>query len=91
MMGIMALLPRPNVPGVTLADMENPASDFLLTLDQLSPSAHYVVYLVRDDSFPAYRKVRDLTLRRGFLSGWEYLGRTEAITFEGMFARVKAE
>jgi len=91
MMGIMALLPRESVSGIALADMEKPTSDFLKQLGALSPNAHYVVYLVRDDSFPAYRKVRDITVRMGLLSGWEYLGRSEVITFEGMFAKIKAE
>lgn len=91
MMGIMALIPRDGVPGVPIEDMEKPGSDFQKILGQLNPNSHYVVYLVRDDSFPAYRKVRELTVRRSLLSGWEYLGHGEVITFEGMFAKVKAE
>jgi hypothetical protein len=91
MMGITALLPRKDASGVTLADVENPTADFLKELGKLDINAHYVVYLVRDDSFDAYRAVRSITMRRGFLTGWEYLGHGEVITFEGMFARIKAE
>lgn len=91
MMGIMALHPREEVAGVPEYTLDNPTNDFLAVLGRLKPEQHYVVYLVRDDSFPAYRKVRDAAARRGLLNGWEYLGRKEVITFEGMFAKVRAE
>ncbi len=91
MMGIMALVPRAGAQGVALAELETPGNDFLQKLDWMNPYAHYAVFLVRDDSFPVYRAVRTLTSRRGLLSGWEYLGHNEVITFEGMFGRVKAE
>jgi len=90
-LGIMALTPREGVPGVPIPELENPESDFQKVLSTLDPMAHFVVYLVRDDSFDAYRKVRNLTNKRSLLTGWEYLGRGEVITFEGMFARIKAE
>ncbi len=91
MMGIMALQPRPGVQGEPEEKLQEPSSTFFQRMTSLDPDAAYVVYLVRDDSFPAYRAARNLTVRQGLLSGWEYLGRDEVITFEGMFARVKAE
>ena len=92
MMGIMALKPRSNAaPGVDLANVEKAPNEFLDVLDSLDPYSHYVVYLVRDDAFPIYREVRNMTAKRGFLSGWEYLGHGEVITFEGMFGKIKAE
>ncbi len=92
MMGVVALLPRPGVPGLPppeSADTDD--STFSRILGTLRTNQHYLVYLVRDDSFNAFRKTRDFGARNGFLSGWEYLDRDEPITFEGMFNRVKAE
>ena len=91
MMGIVALIPRPNVDGVPEDNLDYATNAYIRTMDRLDTNAQYVVYLVRDDSFPIFRKLRDLTMQRGFLSGWEYIGRTEPITFEGMFSRVRAE
>jgi biopolymer transport protein ExbD len=91
MMGVVALLPRDKVEGVPEENLDHPTNAYERTMTQLDTNSQYVVYLVRDDSFPIFRKLRDQTLHRGFLSGWEYLGRTEPITFEGMFSRVRAE
>lgn len=91
MMGVVALLPREKVEGVPEGNLDHPTNAYERTMAQLDTNSQYVVYLVRDDSFPIFRKLRDQTLQRGFLSGWEYLGRTEPITFEGMFSRVRAE
>ena len=90
-LGITALVPREGVPGVAIPELEKPDAVFQRVVNELDPLAHFIVYLVRDDSFDAYRKVRELSNKRGFLSGWEYLGRGEVITFEGMFGRIKAE
>lgn len=91
MMGIVALIPRPDVPGVPLDDLENPTNAFQQVFAKLDTNSQFAVYLVRDDSFPMFRRLRDLTMAQGLLVGWEYIGRTEPITFEGMFSRVKAE
>lgn len=91
MMGIVALIPRDNVPGVPEENLDAATNAYERTVERLDTNSQYIVYLVRDDSFPIFRKLRDLTMQRGFLSGWEYIGRTEPITFEGMFSRVRAE
>lgn len=91
MMGVIALIPRVNVPGLPPPGPEDADSLFGQILRSLNTNMHYLVYLVRDDSFDAFRKARDWSARAGFLIGWEYLARDEPITFEGMFSRVKAE
>lgn len=92
MMGVVALVPRPDVAGIAPpGDDDKEDSMFSRVLRTLDTNLHYIVYLVRDDSFDTFRKTRDYGARNGFLSGWEYLDRTEPITFEGMFNRVKAE
>lgn len=91
MMGVIALIPRPDAPGMQPPTKERPESAFTQLLKTLNTNMHYLVYLVRDDSFEAFRQARDYGARQGFLTGWEYLDRDEPITFEGMFSRVKAE
>lgn len=91
MMGVIALAPRPNIEGLPPPDDEHPNGPFDRILKILNTNQHYLVYLVRDDSFDAFRKARNAATQNGFISGWEYLDRNELITFEGMFSRVKAE
>lgn len=91
MMGIAALIPRPGVPGVDPPDGKDPRHPFARLIDQLSTNRHYLVYLVRDDSFEAFRRAREFAAVRGFLVGWEYISRDEPLTFEGMFSRIRAE
>lgn len=91
MMGVIALIPRAGVTGISPPDRAHPEGDFLRLIKTLNTNQHYLVYLVRDDSFDAYRRARDLGSQSGFFSGWEYIERNEPITFEGMFSKVKAE
>lgn len=91
MMGVVALIPKPDVPGLPPPNDQQPDGPFNRLVKSLSTNQHYLVYLVRDDSFEAFRKARDFGARNGFLTGWEYLDRSEPITFEGMFSKVKAE
>lgn len=90
MMGVIALVPRPDVPGIA-GPTEEEEGPFGQVIGALSTNLHYLVYLVRDDSFETFKRARDLGAQNGFLTGWEYLGRDEPITFEGMFSKVKAE
>lgn len=91
MMGLVALHPREGVSGSSIADLDKPEDPMLALLTNLNVRTTYAVFLVRDDAFEVYRKVRDLTAQRGLLSGWEYLARDEAITFEGAMSKIRAE
>ncbi|MCO5043721.1 MAG: hypothetical protein M9963_12365 [Kiritimatiellae bacterium] len=91
MLGVTALIPRPGVPGIAPPNEEEPNGDFDQLLKTFSTNLHYMVYLVRDDSFETFRKARDLGAQHGFLTGWEYIGRDEPLTFDGMLSKVKAE
>jgi hypothetical protein len=91
MMGLTALHYKQGVPGTPYAELDKPGNEIRTLITNLNINAHYVVFLVRDDAFEAYRKGRDLANQSGLLNGWEYLGRDEVITFEGMMGRVKAE
>ncbi|HMP75406.1 MAG TPA: hypothetical protein PKE12_03820 [Kiritimatiellia bacterium] len=90
MMGVIALVPRPDIAGIEPPSDED-EGPFGRIIGNLSTNQHYLVYLVRDDSFETFKRARDIGAQNGFLTGWEYLGRDEPITFEGMFSKVKAE
>ncbi len=91
MLGVTALIPRPGVAGYPAPEDNAPEGEFNRLLKTLNTNMHYMVYLVRDDSFETFRKARDFGARNGFLNGWEYIGRDEPITFDGMLSKVKAE
>jgi len=78
---IMALEPQPNVRGETIQELERENSSFQLALKQLNPEKQYVAFLVRDDSFPVFRKARVLADEQGYDTGWELLGIDEPIKF----------
>ncbi len=92
LLGEIALLPRTNATGLTVTDLDSKANNkFQKMLQRLNRENQYLVFLVRDDSFPAFRKVRDMAVNMGFISGWEFLEREEPITFVGALARIKAQ
>jgi hypothetical protein len=88
LLGQMALLPRTNATGIKSADITNKFGAVIAPINKYN---QYLVFLVRDDSFLAFRKARDVAVKSGFLSGWEYLGREEPITFVGTYARIKSQ
>lgn len=91
MMGLVALHPREGVAGATEADLDQGHHPIRALLTNLNVRATYAIFLVRDDAFDVYRKVRDMTAQRGMLTGWEYLARDEPITFEGAMSKIRAE
>lgn len=88
LLGQMALLPRTNATGIKSADITN---KFGSVIAPINKDNQYLVFLVRDDSFLAFRKARDVSTRAGYRSGWEYLGRDEPLTFVGAYARIKSQ
>jgi biopolymer transport protein ExbD len=90
MMGAAVLLPRQDVPGLQ-PPVPGGTGAYQRIVATLATNVHYLVFLVRDDSFDAFRKAREHGIQRGFMTGWEYLGRDEPITFDGMFRNIRAE
>lgn len=90
-MGISALHTRPEAVGVPANELDRPGNEVSMLFSNLNPQAHFVVFLVRDGAFDAYRKARSLANSSKLLSGWEYMGRDEVITFEGSMGRIRAE
>jgi len=91
LMGQFALIPRTNAEGVTDQDLKQPANKFTKFIEQTSKNTQYLVFLVRDDSFQVFRDARDVAVKLGYESGWEYLGRDEPLTFAGTYARIRAQ
>jgi hypothetical protein len=81
LMGQLALEPRPEALGEPTEQLDLPDGRFQFILSQLDPKTQYVTFLVRDDSFVAFRKARQVADKRGFQVGWELLGADEPIKF----------
>ena len=88
LVGLIALQPRFEVAGFDAGTAIAEDSVFRKALAQHSPASHYLVFYVRDDSFDVFRKVRDYAAKAGWNSGWEYLDRTEPVTFAGIMGRI---
>lgn len=78
---VMALEPRPGIHGEPPEALELPNGKFQSILRQLDSKTQYVAFLVRDDSFDAFRHGRKAAFKTGFESGWELLGEDEPIKF----------
>jgi|GEM_PF-1924029 len=78
---IMAVEPRADVHGDSVADLDKPDAKFRATLAQLAARSQCVTFLVHDDSFTAFRRARSLAGQAGFETGWELLGSDEPIKF----------
>jgi hypothetical protein len=80
---VIALEPYPNAHGDSLANLEKPDGQFRSALSRLSKRDHYVAFFVRDDSFAAFCRARELAEQLGFGTGWELLADGELIKFGG--------
>ena len=78
---IMALEPKPEAKGDDRDALSDPNSSFQKWLRKLNFNTNYLVFLVRDDSFPTFRLARDIADKTGYDVGWEMLDRQEPIKF----------
>lgn len=88
--GQVYLNPRPQRPGMPPPKDKDPGP-FARVLERLQTNTHYMVYIVRDNSFDAFRKARELATQYGFRNGWEYISHEESISFDGVLRQVKAD
>jgi hypothetical protein len=84
----MAVEPRAGVHGEGLADLNKTDGKFRRRLMQLDRRTQYIVFMLRDDSFPAFRHAEKLATDAGFTTGWELLSTNEPIKFGASGARV---
>ncbi|MFH0909201.1 MAG: hypothetical protein V1929_10595 [bacterium] len=84
MLGQMVLEARPEAKGETEQEVEiKGTSQFFAALHEIDKRKHYVVFLVRDDSFPLFKTCRRFVQEEGYESGWEYLDDDQLIKFGG--------
>jgi hypothetical protein len=78
---IMAVEPRAGKHGDSLADLNKTDCRFRGVLAQLDKRTQYIVFMLRDDSFPVFRHARKLATDAGFTTGWDLLSTNEPIKF----------
>ena len=71
--------PRSPDTGETTSQIAAPDSDFRRVLSQFNPQKDYLVFIVRPDSFEAFRAARKQAWDAGYEVGWEPLDRDSPI------------
>ncbi|WP_199302691.1 hypothetical protein [Oscillatoria sp. FACHB-1406] len=70
-----------NAKGESSATMKEAESDFNEEIAELDPQRDYLAFIVRPDSFEAFRAARQLAWNKGFDVGWEPMNPERAIVF----------
>jgi hypothetical protein len=73
--------PLNNEQGENVNTLKQKNSEFSKVLTQLDPNKDYLAFLVRPNSFEAFRVARDRAWKQGFKVGWEPQNPNEPITF----------
>ncbi|MDY6782003.1 MAG: hypothetical protein SW833_05530 [Cyanobacteriota bacterium] len=73
--------PIPEEEGESPPELAKAESNFESAIAQLDPQEDYIAFLVRPDSFEAFRAARKLALSRGFDVGWEPMNVQREIIF----------
>lgn len=61
--------------------LKNKNSNFINTLKQLNPEVNYLAFIVRPDSFEAFRAAREKAWSLGFEVGWEPISQDRVLVF----------
>lgn len=62
---------KDNAPSEGIKDLVKANSDFQNKLRELNSSEYYLAFVVREDSFDAFRAARQIAWKNGFDVGWE--------------------
>lgn len=62
---------RNNQTGENVEELEQENSEFQKLLSELNPEEDYLAFIVRPESFPIFRKAREMAWKEGFDVGWE--------------------
>jgi hypothetical protein len=57
--------------GESISELTKDDSEFQTIVSNLNPQTDYLAFIVRPDSFPAFRAARQQAWKRGFDVGWE--------------------
>lgn len=66
----MTVTPVDEPVGDTLSQMRRPQSELSQRLSKMDPRKHWLYFIVRTDSFEAFRAARKHAKKRGFQVGW---------------------
>ncbi|MCG3149482.1 MAG: hypothetical protein PCFJNLEI_02945 [Verrucomicrobiae bacterium] len=78
---VLSLIPRAGVTGEPVAKLAEANGKYRQTLNRADPRQQSISFLVRDDSFMAYRQARAVAEQAGFRTNWELLGTNEPLRF----------
>ena len=78
---VIALEPKLGVIGDGPDQLKLPDCRYRAVLSKFNEYTHFVIFLVRDDSFPVFRKVRGIAEKNRFETYWELLAPNELIKF----------
>ena len=67
--------------GNTIKDLRNSESEFNQILKQLNPKINYIAFVVRPDSFAAFRAARQKAWNLGYEVGWEPFPQDRVLVF----------
>jgi hypothetical protein len=70
-----------NKQGEDINSLKQKNSEFNTVLAKLNPQENYLAFLVRPNSFEAFRVAREQAWKQGFKVGWEPQNADEPITF----------
>ncbi len=71
--------PKPNIKGESAGEIADADSKFRDILQKIDPSQSYLAFIVRPDSFSAFRSARKIAWEQGFNVGWEPMNADTAI------------
>jgi hypothetical protein len=72
---------QPSAQGDTIQKIKNNQSDLEKILTQLNPDANYIAFVVRPDSFSAFRTARQKAWNLGYEVGWEPFSQNKTLVF----------
>jgi hypothetical protein len=79
--GSLKYQPNSLSQGDTIKDLRNTGSEFNRILNQLDPNVNYIAFVVRPDSFAAFRAARQIAWNSGYEVGWEPLPQDRVLVF----------
>ncbi|HUU43716.1 MAG TPA: hypothetical protein VMX57_08045 [Planctomycetota bacterium] len=78
------LQPLDHPVGDRISDLKREDSEFVKRASRLNPKKHWVYFVVREDSFEAFRMARSMLTARKFDVGWQPRPSSLPISFSGV-------
>lgn len=91
MSGVMALEALPNVKGENILQLDDVGGKYRTALNRYDQHKQFIAFLVRSDSFVAFRAARNIAEKRGFVTGWELLDSKQPIKFGAGGTSIKVQ